>query len=119
MKLNHLNLTVEDAAATAAFLQTYFGLRLLAGAPEPKPTMAFLTDDNGMVLSLFRGRRDMPVEYPGNFHVGFIQESEERVNEINRRLKEDGYDVPAPDRQHGSWTFYFRAPGGFTIEVLG
>jgi lactoylglutathione lyase len=40
------------------------------------------------------------------------------VNEINRRLKGDGYDVPEPSRQHGSWTFYFRAPGGFTIEVL-
>jgi hypothetical protein len=40
------------------------------------------------------------------------------VNEINKRLKDDGYDVPAPSRQHGSWTFYFRAPGGFTIEVL-
>ena len=45
---------------------------------------------------------------------------EERVNEINRRLKEDGFDVPPPERFHGSWTFYFRAPGGgFTIEVLG
>jgi lactoylglutathione lyase len=52
------------------------------------------------------------------FHVGFIQESEERVNEINKRLKDDGFDVPPPSRQHGSWTFYFKAPGGFTIEVL-
>ena len=40
------------------------------------------------------------------------------MNEINKRLKDDGYDVPAPSRQHGPWTFYFRAPGGFTIEVL-
>jgi lactoylglutathione lyase len=50
--------------------------------------------------------------------IGFIQESEEQVNEINRCLKADGFDVPTPSRQHGSWTFYFDAPGGFTIEVM-
>ena len=55
---------------------------------------------------------------PGFFHIGFGQPSQEAVNAINRRLKEDGYDVPAPSRQHGSWTFYFTAPGGFLIEVL-
>jgi catechol 2,3-dioxygenase-like lactoylglutathione lyase family enzyme len=119
MKLNHLNLTVTDAAETAGFLCKYFGLRPLEGAPRASAAMAFVTDDNGMVLSLFRERRDTEIEYPGFFHIGFIQESEERVNEINRRLNADGFDVPPPDRQHGSWTFYFRAPGGFMIEVLG
>lgn len=118
MKLNHLNLTVTDASETAAFLCKYFGMRSLEGTPPASATMAFVTDENGMVLSLFRGKRDVPVEYPGNFHIGFIQESEARVNEINARLKQDGYDVAEPGRFHGSWTFYFQAPGGFTIEVL-
>jgi lactoylglutathione lyase len=53
-----------------------------------------------------------------DFHIGFVQESEEQVNEINRRLRDDGYAVPEPARLHGSWTFYFQAPGGFTVEVL-
>jgi lactoylglutathione lyase len=119
MKLNHLNLTVSDAAETGAFLRKHFELRELPGAPSATGAMAFLTDENGMVLSLFRGKRDVEPEYPGNFHIGFIQPSEERVNEINRQLKEDGVDVPEPGRFHGSWTFYFKAPGGFTIEVLG
>jgi lactoylglutathione lyase len=56
--------------------------------------------------------------YPKTFHIGFIQESEERVNEINRRSKEDGFDVNPLKRFHGSWTFYFRLPGGFMVEVL-
>ena len=43
--------------------------------------------------------------------------SEEKVNEMNARLKNDGYNVPPPKRAHG-WTFYFEAPGGYTIEVL-
>jgi len=75
-------------------------------------------DDNGLVLTLMRTSRTAEVTYPETFHIGFIQESEERVNEINHRLKEDGYAVPPPARLHGSWTFYFTAPGGFTIEVL-
>lgn len=118
MKLNHLNLTVTDAAETADFLQKYFGFRSLEGAGPHRSSMAMVLDDNGMVLTLMRGKRDVEPEYPGSFHIGFIQENEEKVNEINRRLKADGFDVPPPDRLHGSWTFYFRAPGGFTIEVL-
>ena len=58
------------------------------------------------------------MRYPATFQIGFIQESEQQVDEINGRLKEDGFDVPPPSRQHGSWTFYFLAPGEFTIEVL-
>ena len=117
MTLNHLNLTVTDAAETAAFLEKYFGLRQMPGA-EPKKTFAILLDDNGLALTLIRADRSAEVTYPPTFHIGFAQESEARVNEINQRLKKDGYDVPPPARLHGSWTFYFTAPGGFTIEVL-
>jgi lactoylglutathione lyase len=69
--------------------------------------MAFLSDDNGMVLSLMNVKigRESEVKYPATFHIGFIQESEEQVDEINRCLKADGFDVPPPSRQHGSWTF--------------
>jgi catechol-2,3-dioxygenase len=83
-------------------------------------TISFLADDNGMVLSLANMRlgTETEVKYPTTFHIGFIQESEERVNEINQQLRVDGFNVPEPSRQHGSWTFYFLAPGGFMIEVL-
>lgn len=116
MKLNHLNLTVTDVPEAHAFLAKYFELRDGGG----NKNIAFLYDDNGSVLSLtsMKVGRETEVRYPATFHIGFIQESEERVNEINRRLKDDGFDVPPPSKQHGSWTFYFSAPGGFTIEVL-
>ena len=117
MKLNHLNLTVTDAAETAEFLEKYFGLRSMEGL-EQKKTFAMVRDDNGLVLTLMRAGRTAEVTYPETFHIGFIQESEAQVNEINQRLKADGYEVPPPARMHGSWTFYFTAPGGFTIEVL-
>lgn len=117
MKLNHLNLTVTNPLETQTFLATYFGLKPMGKANDQ---MSFLSDDNGMVLSLTNMKLGLEseVKYPATFHVGFIQESKERVNEINQRLKEDGFDVPPPSKQHGSWTFYFLAPGGFTIEVL-
>ena len=116
MRLNHLNLTVTDVPETHAFLQKYFGLRDMGG----NNNIALLSDDNDIVLTLtsMKVGRESEVKYPSTFHIGFIQESEERVNEINQRLKDDGFDVPPPSRQHGSWTFYFTAPGGFTIEVL-
>lgn len=117
MQLNHLNLTVTDVIATRQFLEKYFGL--LPQEEKPNPGFDILRDDRGMVLTLIRFPKGKEIEYPSTFHIGFIQESEEKVNEINRQLKEDGYEVDPPARLHGSWTFYFRCPGGFTIEVLG
>ena len=117
MKVNHLNLTVTDPVETQQFLVKHFGLKQRGKGNQ---NMALLSDDNGMVLSLMNMKmgRESEVKYPATFHIGFIQDSEEQVNEINRRLKADGFHVPPPSRQHGSWTFYFDAPGGFTIEVM-
>jgi catechol-2,3-dioxygenase len=116
MRLNHINLTVTDVPVTRQFLEAYFGLRALSG----NNNLAVLLDDGGLVLTLtsMKVAHETTVQYPANFHIGFCQETEARVNEINRRLKADGFDVPPPSRQHGAWTFCFRAPGGFTIEVL-
>lgn len=70
------------------------------------------------MLTLIRDAKSEEIRYPSSFHIGFAQPSEQHVNELNERLRADGYDVEKPSRQHGSWTFYFQAPGGFTIEVL-
>jgi lactoylglutathione lyase len=142
MTLNHLNLTVADPTATSAFLAKYFGLQPRGG----NLGIQMLNDDRGMVLTLIKARPEDRVErgarpeglagnalraegaagkpaagevkYPSSFHIGFIQPSRDRVDEINRRLRDDGFTVDAPAHLHGSWTFYFTAPGGFTIEVL-
>ncbi len=117
MRLNHLNLTVTDPIEAQKFLAKYFGMQPMG---KPNARMTFLTDENGMVLSMAHMSlgEESEVKYPATFHIGFGQETEEQVNGIYQRLKADGFDVPEPSRQHGSWTFYFAAPGGFTIEVL-
>ena len=117
MRLNHLNLTVPNAAETAEFLERHFGFRPLDGVKQSS-AFSIVLDESGFVLTLMRSRRDSETAYPQSFHIGFAQDSEEKVNEIHRRLLADGIDAPPPARLHGSWTFYFTAPGGFQIEVL-
>ncbi len=116
MILNHLNLAVSDVQGARRFLVEFFGLDPEGGAGNDR--IAFLRDDNGMVLTLTNIDKAAEVHYPGAFHVGFIQPGPEQVDEIHRRLTEAGHEPPAPSRMHGSWTFYFKAPGGFVVEVL-
>lgn len=115
MKLNHLNLAVSDVRAAQSFLEKYFGLRAAAPAGE---SFALLLDDAGLVLTLMKAGQGSEAKYPASFHIGFMQESEAEVNQINQKLRDDGFEVKPPRRFHGSWTFYFSAPGGFLIEVL-
>jgi lactoylglutathione lyase len=114
MKLNHLNLSVTDVPGSQGFLEKYFGMKGMGGG---NASMAGLRDDNGLVLTLMRIGKATEVTYPPSFHIGFILDSHEQVDVLNRRLKDDGFDVNAPATHHGSWGFYFLAPGGFTIEV--
>jgi catechol 2,3-dioxygenase-like lactoylglutathione lyase family enzyme len=111
MRLNHLNLAVTDVAAAKTFLMTYFGLRDMGGGNRNR---AFLMDEGGLVLSMFKGK---DVTYPGTFHIGFAQRDEAAVNAIHARMTADGIVADPPQRSHG-WTFYVRAPGGFLVEVL-
>lgn len=114
MKLNHLNLSVTDVNAAYQLLTTYFGLQNMAGG---NAAMRGLIDDNGSTLILMQSEHKAEVHYPRSFHIGFMQTSEAEVDAFNQRLRDAGFEVPAPRRLHGSWAFYFQAPGGFMIEV--
>ena len=111
MALNHLNLTVSDVAAASDFLTTYLGMTSMGSRGR---NMAFLTDENGFVLALMKGKH---VAYPANFHIGFIQADAAAVDAIHARLTADGFEVEPPSEQH-AYTFYVAAPGGMTVEIL-
>jgi catechol 2,3-dioxygenase-like lactoylglutathione lyase family enzyme len=115
MRMNHLNLTVPDVAQSRQFFETYFGLKCVAELG--RNALAVLIDDTGFVLTLNNFEKATEVQYPGMFHIGFMQESRERVDAINQRLKAGGFEVEAPHELHGAWTFFFQAPGGFLVEV--
>jgi hypothetical protein len=46
------------------------------------------------------GNTGRQVKYSPTFHIGFGQPSEERVNELNQRLRDDGFEVKLPQRLH-------------------
>ena len=117
MDLNHLNLTVPNVPQTGAFFETYFGFRQIAGAPQ-SDTFVVLHDESGFVLSLNNFTETEEVAYPGAFHVGFRQASRGQVDALYQRLKAGGFYMKPPHEFHGAWTTYFRAPGGFLVEVF-
>ena len=115
MKLNHLNLSVPNVSETREFFETYFGFRCVVN--RGRDTLAVLVGDDGFVLALSNFDKATEVQYPGAFHIGFMQDSRERVDEIYDRLKSGGFTAEPPREFHGAWTFYLRAPGGFIVEV--
>ena len=115
MHLNHLNLPVPDVPRTREFMETYFGFQTVLDKGD---SFAILADESGFILNLSNFGKATEVVYPGAFHIGFLQESRERVDEIHQRLVAGGFEVPPVKDFHGAWTFYIRAPGGFLVEVL-
>lgn len=107
MKLNHLGVVVSDVVGASTFLETYFGLEVIG---KRSRKMTHLRDEGGLILSLVEGE-------PETMHIGFIQETEARVNEIYEHLQMDSFGVRPPQRSHG-WTFYVVAPGGLIVEVV-
>jgi catechol 2,3-dioxygenase-like lactoylglutathione lyase family enzyme len=115
MHLNHINLAVPDVAQTREFFETHFGFNCIAARGQN--TLAVLTDASGFILTLSNFEHATQVEYPGAFHIGFNQENREQVDAMYQRLTSAGVDAEPPKEFHGAWTFYFRAPGGFLVEV--
>jgi lactoylglutathione lyase len=115
MTLNHVNLVVPEVSKTREFFEKYFDFRCVA--ERGRDAIAVLVNDSGFVLTLSNFDKVDHVEYPGIFHIGFMQESSERVDEIHRRFVADGFEAEPPRKYHGAWTFYLHAPGGVMIEV--
>jgi lactoylglutathione lyase len=115
MRVNHLNLTVPDVRQTREFFETFFGLKCVADLG--RNALAVMIDESGFILTLNNFEKASEVEYPGAFHIGFMQDNRERVDEIYQQLKAGGYEAEPPREFHGAWTFYLRAPGGFLVEV--
>ena len=85
MSLNHINLTVPDVPRSRAFFETYFGFRCVV--ERGRDALAVLTDPSGFILTLSNFDKVDHVEYPGAFHIGFMQDSRERR----------GRDLPTPE----------------------
>jgi lactoylglutathione lyase len=112
MRLNHLHLMVSDVQASAAFLETWFGMERLPGGRDK---FVVMRDDGWLILALMQGK---DCTYPRNFHIGFDRPTRAEVDDIWTRMREAGLAPSTPEAAH-AWSFYVTAPGGFMIEVLG
>jgi catechol 2,3-dioxygenase-like lactoylglutathione lyase family enzyme len=116
MHLNHLDLPVPDVAATAAFFTSHFGFRLCE--TRGNNGFALLLGTGGFTLVLTRRRAEGAQDYPDNFHVGFLVESDAAVHALHARLRAAGMaDLPPISVQRGATLFYVHAPGGILVEV--
>jgi catechol 2,3-dioxygenase-like lactoylglutathione lyase family enzyme len=116
MQLNHLDLPVPDVAATAAFFTTHFGFRLCE--TRGNNGFALLLGTGGFALVLTRRRAEGAQDYPDNFHIGFLVESDAAVHAAHARMQAAGVpDLPPVSFQRGATLFYVQAPGGILVEV--
>ncbi|GAB3934810.1 VOC family protein [Larkinella terrae] len=116
MKLNHLNLCVPDVAEATAFFESIFHFQCLE--TKGKNMLAVLYGEDGFILVLSNLQKATEINYPPDFHLGFLVKEPEDVHEIYQRLLAAGVAVerePRPIR--GSLGFYFAGPGNVMIEV--
>jgi lactoylglutathione lyase len=114
VKLNHMNLAVDDVPATRQFLERNFDLRPVG---EGHKNFVILLDDDGFALTLMGVGRFKTAAYPKTFHIGFIQPTDADVNAVHQRLTDEGLSVDSPSHRHGAWSFSCEAPGGLTIVI--
>lgn len=118
MKLNHINLPVEDVAATKHFFEKFFDFECLEVKGDN--ALAILKGEDNFILVLMSKsfNRNRLTEYPDAFHIGFFVNSDDKVNTVHQRLVEGGF-LPQnpPGSIRGQYGFYFKAPGNLLIEV--
>ncbi|WP_242220091.1 VOC family protein [Bacillus cereus group sp. BfR-BA-01380] len=119
MKLNHLNLCVNDLSAARAFFETFFDFQCLE---EKGKALVVMSDTDGFILVLsdpkaFKDGKD--AVYPEAFHIGFLVEEPNEVDQVYNRLIEGGIEIDKkPYKLRGnSYGFYFTVFNGLMIEV--
>ena len=113
MHLNHLDLSVPDVAAAAAFFADGFGFRVID--ERGNHGMAILQGEHGFVLVLTRCAAP---QYPKTFHIGFLLPSRQALMQAYDSVRDAGVDAAAPPAEmRGALLFYCRVPGGILVEV--
>jgi catechol 2,3-dioxygenase-like lactoylglutathione lyase family enzyme len=118
VKLNHINLTVTDVAASAAFFELYFNFKTID--VKGNNMMAILQGVDGFILVLMADtfNRDGNNAYPSGFHIGFLVDTHNEVTEVYKRLNAGGFATgQGPGSLRGGFGFYFTAPGNILTEV--
>jgi catechol 2,3-dioxygenase-like lactoylglutathione lyase family enzyme len=117
MRLNHLNLCVDDLSEARDFFQEFFDFQLL---DQKGDAIVVMSDGDGftLVLSNSRAFGSESPRYPKEFHVGFYVETPVEVDQIYDRLKATNIHMDnGPKKIRDGYTLYFTALGGLLFEV--
>lgn len=117
MQLNHLNLPVEDVAASRRFFEQYFGFETIDTKGDDMLAVLSGSDGFSLVLMANSFNRKGNAAYPDAFHIGFLLGTKEEVTALYNRLLSGGVPVQEPGSRRGVFGFYFHAPGPILTEV--
>ncbi len=107
MKIEHVAMYVKDLGRAKHFFETYFQAVSNEGYHNPKTGFRsyFLTFEEGSRLELMNKEemKDVEKHQPrtGYAHIAFSVGSKEKVEELTKRLKADGYPLISGPRTTG------------------
>lgn len=105
MKLNHINLVVNNVGDAIHFFETYFKFKCIEVKGEN--IIAILKNEEDFTLVVMIGKDDELI-YPKAFHIGFMQQSAEDVKNIYNQLKTAGVaGDQEPRKIRDTFGFYF------------
>jgi catechol 2,3-dioxygenase-like lactoylglutathione lyase family enzyme len=117
MRLNHLNLSVENLNEARDFFRDLLDFQLIDQKGE---AIVVMSDghDFTLVLSNPAAFGGVIPEYPKDFHVGFYVETPEKVDLLCDRLAAANIITDQkPKKIRDGYTLYFTALGGILFEV--
>lgn len=119
MRLQHLNLATSDVPALAAFFERFFGFVPHAARGE---ALVVLRNNEDFILTVMRGKKGEPADYPAAFHIGFYYDAAGEVEAKHAELSAAGLNpgkIAFMDRGGGARVphFYCTAPGNVLVEV--
>lgn len=107
MRIEHIAMYVNDLEETRDFFMKYLDARTNTGYHNPKTDFSsyFLSFDDGARLEIMKKPQmdDMQksLSRTGYAHIAFSVGSKEKVDELTRKLKNDGYEVVSGPRTTG------------------
>ncbi len=119
--LRHLALKVTDLARSRKFYEELFGMKVVW---EPDPENLYLSSgaDNLALHQIpaadVARHRDAKAQRLD--HLGFIMDSVEAVERLQKLAERSGVAIVKPAKRHrdGSYSFYMADPDGNMVQVL-
>lgn len=107
MKIEHIAMYVNDLETTKDFFIKYFDANANGGYHNLSTNFKsyFLTFDDGARLEIMNKPNlkdiEKETEVTGYIHIAFSVGTKEKVDELSRKLKADGYEVISGPRTTG------------------